>query len=154
MRRIIPAVFIVACAIVLFPSCSSSPSSRKAKSMTWSHFPVTVVSGNVRVSVSASVETDNRLYDLSVWVPDRDAARRTAQRVAEYNSQVEPMTLTQTFSECVEKNAGDTIVYAFRKGETSSVSVTALEGEAIIECSGVEYRLTEKKPGVTLFFRN
>jgi hypothetical protein len=121
--------------------------------MTWSHFPVTVVSGNVRVSVSASVETDNRLYDLSVWVPDRDAARRTAQRVAEYNSQVEPMTLTQTFSECVDKTAGDTIVYAFRKGETASVSITALEGEAIIECSvsNTDYR---KETGVTLFFRN
>jgi hypothetical protein len=154
MRRTIHGVFIAACAVVFFASCSSSPAPRMPKAVTWCHFPITVVSGTVSVSASGFILTDNRLWDFSYFIFDRDAAQQASRRVAEYNSRIVPTTLTRTFSERVNKTAGDTIVYLLRKGETASVSLAALDGDAVIECSGIEYTLAARKPGVTLSFRD
>jgi hypothetical protein len=138
--RFLLAAFIMLA--VLISCATGSHTTAPKKIIAKNSFPINVISGDVQLSVTGCVETDNRIGGLAKAFP---ISRSTADKIDQYNREVDPTTLTQTVSTREERSAGDAYYYSMRENERVTVTVSAMGDEAVIECSGKTYRVDDGK---------
>ncbi len=142
MNRISKYLLLVSLSLSV-TSCATSKYEPHSEA---NHFPIRIVSGSVRASISGFKDSSKNAFSLK----DYKSGDQLTQQEREYLEEVNRTAVEPTQSSMGDYGKGEFIYYKVRKNEVITVSITLTSDEALIESGKKLYSLTKDKPGLQL----
>ena len=132
--------------VLITLSITSCATTRNTSGSSENHFPIRIVSGSVRASISGFRDSSKNVFSMK----DYKAGEHLTDQEKEYLDEVNKAAITPTQSSLADYSAGEFIYYKIRRNEVITVNIMLTSEDAIIESGKKLYALSKDKPDLQL----